>query len=190
MQLLARFMNFASGIIGGLLVIQYPRSKWINDKWLNSLLGVVGIVIFGFAVFSNQFNILNGLNEYLAVCLNYFLTFGVSGTLIILSLYGNSWLRKVFENKVMVYGGKISFAFYLIHIHVFTYLKDPLLAVIESITGKGINRLPANILVVFVIFLVTGLLSAFIYERIERPVQTYLRSLWLQEKRYQPKPSF
>jgi exopolysaccharide production protein ExoZ len=181
------FADFAMGIIGGLFALQNPQSKWINDKRLNSQLGMVGIAIFSLAVFlfGKQPDIWFEAGKQIGLLVT--LSCGLSGTLLILSLYGNSWFRTRFENKVMVYCGKISFAFYLIHFHIIIYLKNPFLSVITSITGNGINWLPTKLFVALMIFLITGLLSAFIYEQIELPVQTYLRSLWLQGKRYQPK---
>jgi peptidoglycan/LPS O-acetylase OafA/YrhL len=144
-QLWGQFVCFALGIMGGLLVIQYPQSKWIKDKRFNSLIGIAGITVFCLAVFwfGKKRPDFPWAQSDKQVLFLYSLAFGAAATLIILSLYGESWFRKVFENKVIVYCGKISFAFYLIHIHIIYYLREPLLSVITS-NNREWHKLATN----------------------------------------------
>lgn len=178
--LFKRFANFALGILAGCFVLNYPASKILNSKIWGNIIGVLSAVTFILTVLINGVPHSEGWDaESAALVLT--ICFGVSATLFLLSLYGESIFRTIFENKYIVYGGKISFAFYLVHYRILD-IKEPLYIVVSRWTGHDPHWMPAMLSVMFIVFLITVGASIILYEGLENPVQKYLRMKMLTPK--------
>lgn len=173
-----RFSDFGIGILAGFWVMKYPNSELLKNRFYSSLLGVIGIIIFiGVSYIIETNGGQSGENvQSLDVRLARKL-YAVGAGFFILSISGNSWIKPLFENKVAVYLGKISFTLYLfqyisigsIHVWVTWQMKSHMLAG----WSESVSAIFTTLTIVFI--------SAVIYHTIEMPFQSYLRERFLSK---------
>ena len=134
----------------------YFGSKKLPDDWLYNLLNNNLITIY-----------FNGFSGILYQIIGSFF--------IIYVLINAEIMRRFFSNKIMLFFGKISFSFYLIHFIVICSLSCFLFnSLYELMLPKGICFL----LTLLITFFVTTLLSYLFYQSVERKTVQYSRKLY------------
>lgn len=182
-----RFSDFAFGIGAGIFVKKFPNSSLIKNPILANLLFVIGY--FGYYLASAHIDNMGGVNAPLAQSsptYSYAVrSYSLCGAFMILSLYGNSLFAKLFENKVIVYLGQISFALYLCQfVGVFSMgnfaisVKVNAHKIVSHIYNMNYSE---NFAVVFS-YIATSLLAALLYHFVEMPSQKYLRRKFIKSE--------
>jgi peptidoglycan/LPS O-acetylase OafA/YrhL len=148
--------TFALGILAGVLVRRQPGLALFQSRlWANAV-GVAGIALFvaGAWYFSPGGSWMEGFTGEAF--------FGGSAALMLLSLCGRSGFSWLLGQPALVYGGRISYAFYLIHTH-------PAFQDLIKVTGLN-DPGPA--------YVVCSGLSAVCYQLVEKPAHGWLRRRW------------
>lgn len=147
-SLLGQFSSFALGMA---LAILFRRKKFLFTKPLGNLCGLIALAGYAGAAlyFAGRETWMEGLHGAIL--------FGLIGAFFITSLLVDSWFARIFALPALVYGGKISYAFYLIH------------ASFASLHKIGLNY------GVIAQYLAATVLSMAAYRLIEVPAQNHLR---------------
>ena len=163
-----QFLHFSFGIFAAAIMLKYPDTPLrINRLWSN-LLGFAGVILLILAAYMDT-GVLNGkslLGIFWFPAVEYL--FGIASAFFILSLCTRSCFATVLSWRPLVYGGKISYAFYLVHT-MYTFY-------------NGVSYRYAVLQNPWLAYLAFGLLSAVLYEVIEKPAQRWLRNKWIPAK--------
>ena len=146
--------TFALGMLAGVLWRYRPRAAVFASPWWSNLAGTAGVAMYvlGADFYAGRLTWMEGLLGQLV--------FASSGALFIVALCGRSVYARVLGFALPVYGGRISYAFYLIH--TLQFLHPAQVGVYHPV-------------VTYVYF---QLLAAVLYELIEKRAHRWLRARW------------
>lgn len=160
-----QFLHFSFGILAAVLLLKNPDSPLRSRRLWSNLLGVVGAGLFVLAAYMDT-GVLDGkplLGVFWFPAVEYL--FGIASAIFILSLCGQSFFATVLSWRPLVYGGKISYAFYLVHT-MFTFY-------------NGVSYRYGLLQNPWLAYAVFGLMSVLLFEVIEKPAQRWLRNRWI-----------
>ncbi|MDQ1098521.1 MULTISPECIES: acyltransferase family protein [Chryseobacterium] len=141
--------QFLAGNLAGLLFIRKPSHKNYDKEIILLLIAILLSLIF------IPLNFHNGLMAVFFI------------PLIFLISRNNGLLTKVFSWKPLEYSGEISYAMYIVHI--------PVLYILRAVCTAANYNLSNDI--VFLIYIpVLILISALLYETVEKPLRNVLKS--------------
>lgn len=166
--ILGQMPTFSAGMAAGLLWHYRPHSRLFTSAAWSNLLGTAAVLLYlaGGWYFDRQYGPSPTVPSQAGFVGQAF--FATSAALLLLALCGRSVYALVLGSRLPVYGGRVSYAFYLVHMHpLFGYVKFAL----------GLH-LPAAGYVFY------QLVSILLYEVIERPAHGWLRRRWSPSARH------
>lgn len=162
---LFRFSDFAMGVLAGLAFCRWGRVR--GNAWVWTSLEVVSVAVIGLQIM---------LASYVPSSLRHGVYYApVYVACILIFAQGNGWLARILSHRWLVYGGDISYSFYMFHMLVIRYV-----ALILAGTGWVIPLPGGGFILVFVI---TLLVSCASYELYETPLRRWARQRFGRSRR-------
>jgi peptidoglycan/LPS O-acetylase OafA/YrhL len=156
MTVFGQIPTFSVGILAGVFVARRPDSFVLRSPaWGNALgAAAVGLFALGAWYFGPGESWMEGFRGQAF--------FAPSSALMLLALCGRSVFARLLGNPLITYGGRISYAFYLIHVHP---------ACRHFITWIHLSN-------PFLVYLLYSGFAAALYQLVEKPAHRYLRRRW------------
>jgi peptidoglycan/LPS O-acetylase OafA/YrhL len=159
-----QFPTFGLGILVALVFRRYRQGRLFTSPVWGNLFGCAGVALYvlGAWAFAGHDSWMEGFAGQAI--------FSGAAALFLLSLCGRSAFAAVFALPPLVYGGRISYAFYLIAGQA---------AFHKLLLGAGLTTIP-QFYIGYLIF------AALLYHVVEKPCHTWLRKRWAPPAAGQP----
>lgn len=175
-----RFIDFAWGIVGGLWVVLLPNSALTRDRRLATAVFLAGCAtLYGVSAWTDAYGGVAqaGMREPFLFTV-YGRSYALGAMLIILGLYGNSYFNALFEHRIPVYIGTLSYAIYLTQFMSFAGINQlamATMAVARPLLGynEWLSALATTLAMLAV--------SAIAYHALEEPLYNALRKRWVRK---------
>ncbi len=175
-----RFIDFAWGIIGGLWAVLRPDSVIFRKRSVATLIFVLGCaMLYAVSAWTDAYGgvVQAGVHEPFLFTV-YGRSYALGATLIILGLYGNSYCNGIFEHRVPVYIGTLSYAIYLTQFMSFGSVHQLAMATMAVLRPMlAYNEWLSALATTLVMLLV----SAIAYHALEEPLYNMLRKRWVKK---------
>lgn len=155
MTVVGQLPTFSLGILAGTFVWACPDHPLLCSRGWSNAVGAAAVALFAAAAwyFADRDTWMEGFTGQAF--------FAPSAALMLLSLCGRSAFAWLLGQPLLVYGGRISYAFYLMHAHPAFY----------DLIGRHLS----DPLLLYVIY--SGI-SAALYQLVEKPAHGWLRRRW------------